>query len=81
MSKVNYDLIKYLLNQKGMSFRDLAESLGMSYSTLMSKRTFKRETSINEIINIASFLQKDIKELIFFEKKDGELPTNNAKEE
>ncbi|WP_417511337.1 helix-turn-helix domain-containing protein [Methylophaga sp.] len=60
---------KKLLKQKKITMSELGEKLGFAQSSISMKLIGKRETSLDEAINIAAILEVSLSELINEDEK------------
>lgn len=66
------NLIKEVLDRKGIKQIWLAEQLGKSYNMVHSYAQNKRQPSIDDLYKIAEILNVDVKELLVSNKPEQE---------
>jgi len=67
----NYDIVQAVknnlvvaLNQSTFTKKDLAESMGLSYPTMLTKLSDPGTLKISEMVNLCSYLNIDINDLL-----------------
>ena len=67
---MNVSLLKYLMEQKGISKNDLATSIGVQYNAICSRLTGKVEFKLSELQTIKETLNLSDEQIldVFFKK-------------
>lgn len=64
MQKVNYNRIKIVLAEKGVTNKALAEALGVNKDTVSSWCVQRKQPSIENLFTIADYLEVDVRALL-----------------
>ena len=68
-------LLKAKMVEKGLTIQKLAETIGISHTSMSYKINNKRDFTVKEICALCNVLEIDDKDLYFFANKVGKMAT------